>query len=164
MNAERMQMIDKKISSMKQKEREAEREEQRMLQDANKRCKALSDRVNEIIQTANYLIDNDIQLPNRDDMMRFGYNHPSWADKFYHGVGFMTSSKTVHKPVECVGIISCGACGKWDFYMCGGDIFCKNWETGDKKAPDRFTLERFADMFPEFEAAFYAWVDDFCGR
>lgn len=163
MNAERKKMIDRKVDEIENEKQKARRDEVRKYQEANAKCKALSERVCELIQTANYLLDNDIQLPKKEDLKRFGYDYDSWAEGFYHGVGFLTYSKVVHKPVEYVGIIAGGFCGKWDFYMSGGAIFCKNYETGDKKPADLTTLERFIDRFPKFESAFYAWVDDFCG-
>ena len=101
---------------------------------------------------------------------KYGYDGSIVAEGFYHYVGFMGRGRV--NPITAVGIYNGGACGPYDFYAAVGydqnsiDFYLlheKNTtaeEEGPKPVKDTYMLEKFADQFPKFEHAFYAWIED----
>lgn len=161
-DSERKARIDAKLAAMEEEKRQKETEEETKYRQAMDTCQALLTRVSALIDTANYLLEHKIVLPDKRQMEKYGYAYTAWAEGFYHGVGFMCFNRPQGWPITHVGIINGGACGVWDLYVNGADVFARHEKNGSVKDPDRRDLEYFAKHFPDFEAAFYGWCDDFC--
>lgn len=161
----RMKMIDGKVMKMTAQKRADEETEEILWQKALQNCKLLQPRVQDLIDTANYLLEKGLTLPDKYELRKHGYDYDSWAEGFYHGAGFVSGKRVFGSyPVAYVGILNGGACGPWDLFVSGDKLFVKNRNTNAEQVPFRQHAERFAERFPKFEKAFYDWVDNFCGK
>ena len=172
-------LIDKRVDTIEENKRKKAEEEKAKLDAAFQRCVALVDRIRNVIETANYIQDRGIRLPGTDFKLgKYGYSGSIAAEGFYHYVGFMGHGRV--KPITAVGIYNGGACGPYDFYATSW-IDQQGEEAGKEKSEYEFEFylihendkekchipvkdarmyEKFAEQFPKFEQAFYAWIKD----
>lgn len=154
----RKQAIKQKAISIQKEKAKLEDKEQKEYEDALTSCKLLSDRIGEIIDTANYIIKSGIELPTTQVLKKHGYSSGLFAEGFYHLTGFM--GKGEETPIKGVGFINSGCYGGSDFYTDGKKfLVIPKKDKSQKRTADRYSLEKFLSEFPKFEKAFYDWVD-----
>lgn len=154
----REQTIKQKAISIQKEKAEMQDKEQKEYEEALAYCKLLSNRIKEIIDTANCVIKNGIKLPTAKTFKKHGYNSSPFADAFYHTVGFMGRGNMT--PISYIGFINGGCCGCWDFYTNGKKfLLVHEKDNTQQRKADKCSLEKFSREFPQFEEAFYDWID-----
>lgn len=168
-------IIDKKTQAVRQAQLEAESQEQVLLKKAQDRCYALVDRISDLVETANYVLNGGFKLPDKPVMSQYGYNFSSVAEGFYHGIGFWKLHGT--DQISRIGYINGGACGHWNMFVSttrgviedslgvaqsvSPYVFYQiHDELGTIMLANRHQLEKFAEEFPKLESAFYQWIKD----
>ena len=97
----------------------------------------------------------------------FSYN-PSYergdffTDAMTHKVGFVPTSFN-NKAIIGVGFEGGGCCGQYDFFTNGSVICDKNRDNGHDREASTEHLEKFIEKFPEFEKAFYDYIEKVTG-
>ena len=125
---------------------------------------SLESRISALITIANKCIREYVDFPSSEISSKFGYgkgynSYNFMADGFYHHVGFIRPRKSETEEIEYLGIIGGGACGIYDFYTNGIEIFLKHENTGEYKCAQLKHLDRFLNEFDLFEKSFYKWID-----
>lgn len=80
------------------------------------------------------------------------------ADEMTHKVGFISSS-FIGGGIIGVGFKGGGCCGQYDFFTNGSVICDKNRDKGHDREASTEHLEKFIEKFPEFERAFYDYIE-----
>lgn len=157
------------------KEQEEKEETERLICD----IQAMRDRIAELIEVGNHILQNGLFPQERDVGLRgfraklekYGYNGTFHASGIAHHVGFMVKWNHMgvrkDQTIRYIGIENGGANGKWDFYTDGTEVFHMHewdydhqYENRPKKTPSIYDLEKFIREFPKFESAVYAWIDN----
>ena len=81
-----------------------------------------------------------------------------FTDAMTHKVGFVPTSFT-DKSIIGVGFEGGGCCGQYDFFTNGSVICDKNRDNGHDREASTEHLEKFIEKFPEFEKAFYDYIE-----
>lgn len=89
-------------------------------------------------------------------------NGDFFADASTHKVGFVQSSIT-NREIIGVGFEGGGCCGSYNFFTDGVTICDKNRENGHDREATTEHLEKFIKKFPEFERAFYDYIEKVTG-
>ena len=133
----------------------------------------LWERIENIIEVGNALKKNGflynketIQYHHEDARLKpYGYEGAVIAEGIHHHVGFMVDRTNYMDyfyspaPIEYLGIRMGGACGDYDFYTNGMSICSVHEKDGRKQSVPIKHMEKFLREFPQFESAFYAWVE-----
>lgn len=85
-------------------------------------------------------------------------NGDFFADASTHKVGFAPNS-LISREIIGVGFEGGGCCGRYDFFTDGVAIYDRNRDNGFSREATTEHLEKFINMFPEFERAFYDYVE-----
>lgn len=85
-------------------------------------------------------------------------NGDFFTDAMTHKVGFVQASIT-SKEIIGVGFEGGGCCGQYDFFTDGSAIYDKNRDNGHDREASTEHLEKFIEKFPEFERAFYDYIE-----
>lgn len=85
-----------------------------------------------------------------------------FADASTHKVGFVPTS-FIDKSIIGVGFEGGGCCGQYDFFTNGSVICDKNRDNGHDREASTGHLEKFIEKFPEFERAFYDYIEKVTG-
>lgn len=85
-------------------------------------------------------------------------NGDFFTDAMTHKVGFVQASIT-SKEIIGVGFEAGGCCGQYDFFTNGSVICDKNRDNGHDREASTGHLEKFIEKFPEFERAFYDYIE-----
>lgn len=85
-------------------------------------------------------------------------NGDFFTDAMTHKVGFVQASIT-SKEIIGVGFEGGGCCGQYDFFTNGSVICDKNRDNGHDREASTEHLEKFIEKFPEFEMAFYDYIE-----
>lgn len=85
-------------------------------------------------------------------------NGDFFTDAMTHKVGFVQASIT-SKEIIGVGFETGGCCGIYDFFTDGVAIYDKNRSNGHDREASTEHLEKFIKEFPEFERAFYDYIE-----
>ena len=85
-----------------------------------------------------------------------------FTDAMTHKVGFVPTSFT-DKSIIGVGFEGGGCCGQYDFFTNGSVICDKNRDNGHDREASTEHLEKFIEKFPEFEKAFYDYIEKVTG-
>lgn len=139
----------------------------------------LQPRIQKMILLANAMKENGIAFPDKDKMKKYGYFGSSIAEGFYHRIGFMGiyqgEAAFRENPICFVGFYNGGACGPFNFFTDGNDIFelhegwdklakCSCASKNGLAAPFREatngSMEKFLLNYSEFEASFLQWFDE----
>lgn len=100
-------------------------------------------------------------IPLQVDFDRFNSSYERgdfFTDATTHKVGFVPTSFN-NKAIIGVGFQGGGYCGQYDFFTDGSAIFDKNRENGHDREASTEHLEKFIEEFPEFERAFYDYIE-----
>lgn len=89
-------------------------------------------------------------------------NGDFFTDAMTHKVGFVQASIT-SKEIIGVGFEAGGYCGVYDFFTDGVAIYDKNRDNGHDREATTEHLEKFIKKFPEFERAFYDYIEKVTG-
>lgn len=89
-------------------------------------------------------------------------NGDFFTDAMTHKVGFVQASIT-SKEIIGVGFETGGCCGVYDFFTDGVAIYDKNRNNGHDREASTEHLEKFIEKFPEFEKAFYDYIEKVTG-
>lgn len=81
-----------------------------------------------------------------------------FTDATTHKVGFVPTSFN-NKAIIGVGFEGGGCCGQYDFFTDGVAIYDKNRDNGFSREASTEHLEKFIEKFPEFERAFYEYIE-----
>ena len=85
-----------------------------------------------------------------------------FTDAMTHKVGFVPTSFN-NKAIIGVGFEGGGCCGQYDFFTNGSVICDKNRDNGHDREASTEHLEKFIEKFPEFEKAFYDYIEKVTG-
>lgn len=85
-------------------------------------------------------------------------NGDFFTDAMTHKVGFVPTSFN-NKTIIGVGFEGGGYCGQYDFFTDGSVICDKNRDNGHDREASTEHLEKFIEKFPEFEKAFYDYIE-----
>ena len=85
-------------------------------------------------------------------------NGDFFTDAMTHKVGFVQASIT-SKEIIGVGFEAGGYCGVYDFFTDGVAIYDKKRDNGHDREASTEHLEKFIEKFPEFEKAFYNYIE-----
>lgn len=103
----------------------------------------------------------EAEIPLQLSSFRFDPSYESgdfFADAMTHKVGFVPTSFT-DKSIIGVGFEGGGCCGEYDFFTDGSAIYDKNRDNGRDREASTEHLEKFIKKFPEFERAFYDYIE-----
>ena len=81
-----------------------------------------------------------------------------FTDAMTHKVGFVPTSFN-NKSIIGVGFEGGGYCGQYDFFTDGVAIYDRNRDNGRDREASTEHLEKFIEKFPEFEKAFYEYIE-----
>lgn len=84
------------------------------------------------------------------------------TDAMTHKIGFVSSS-LISEGIVGVGFEGGGYCGQYDFFTDGLAIYDKNRDNGHSREASTEHLEKFIKKFPEFEKAFYDYIEKVTG-
>lgn len=85
-------------------------------------------------------------------------NGDFFTDAITHKIGFITSS-LISGGIAAVGFEGGGYCGNYDFITNGSVIYDRNRDNGHDREASTEHLEKFIEKFPEFERAFYDYIE-----
>ena len=135
----------------------------------------LQPRIQKLLLLANAMKENGIAFPEKNEMKNFGYPSDALAESFYHGVGFMGRQEGENafrnNPILHVGFYNGGACGKFNFYTDGNEVFelHEDWSKLARTDPGRRTdpfrpatigsMMKFLKNYFNFESSFLKWFD-----
>lgn len=85
-------------------------------------------------------------------------NGDFFTDAMTHKVGFVPTS-FINKAIIGIGFEGGGCCGQYDFFTNGSVICDKNRDNGHDREASTEHLEKFIEKFPEFEKAFYDYIE-----
>lgn len=81
-----------------------------------------------------------------------------FTDAMTHKVGFVPTSFN-NKAIIGVGFEGGGYCGQYDFFTDGVAIYDRNRDNGFSREATTEHLKKFIEKFPEFEKAFYNYIE-----
>ena len=153
---ERMRMIDKKVKRDEEREMaELEKYEMEYEECINK-IQELRERIADILQLANYAMDNGISL-KYGDALHGDYDNGDFFSNFWsHRLGL--------KDREYLGYTMGGACGDVNFYTNGIDSYGYDTNRKVRISPKLEHMKRFIKDFDNFENKFYEYVDKQCNK
>lgn len=89
-------------------------------------------------------------------------NGDFFTDAMTHKVGFVQAS-IISREIIGVGFEGGGCCGQYDFFTDGVAIYDRNRDNGFSREASTEHLEKFIEKFPEFERAFYDYIEKITG-
>ena len=125
----------------------------------------MTDRIKTIITLANTCLESGIKIPETkfsqsyDAGKKYGYPHEFIAEGIRHHTGLIRPNRTSNR-YKYIGIENGGACGRYDFWTDGNDIWAVHECNRNDKQPARERdMEQFIKEFPVFEEAFLNFID-----
>ena len=164
----RIDIIKNRAKKNIEEEQTARDAENRRIQALADRIRDMSDRINAIIRLANTCIENGIKIPEsemfsmREDAGKeYGYPYEFIAEGIRHHTGLIRTWPEYKKGTyEYIGINNGGACGCYDFWTDGDNVWAVHENNHkDKRTPRIKDMEKFLEEFPVFEKAFLNFID-----
>ncbi len=124
--ASRIENIEKYARKQDEIKAEAAGRQKNRIDILTKQILSLKPRIDELIATGNACVKNGIPLKGRGFGCHEGYDtHQFYTNSLSHLVGFVHSKE---EPITKLGIFAGGACGDWDFYTDGVEVYeqCKD--------------------------------------
>lgn len=162
---ERIALINKKVETDREKEKEATRVLEIKTDEALQKVKSLESRIKSLLALENKCQEVGMELPKSEVTAKFGYgngyhSYDFYADGILHHVGFMVRWEGGKRRCShYLGIKNGGCCGVWDFYTNGEETFLKHQSDGSVKLAELKHLNSFLKEFDVFEESFYKWLD-----
>jgi len=141
--------------------RAAEEQKQIKVNSLISEIKALKPRIDDLIATGNACVQNNIPLRGQGFGMVESYDtHQFFTNSWSHLVGFVNDSGIKVSHIEFLGINGGGACGPYNFRTDGESVFSISEKyPRDIITPSIADMEKFLNMFDQFESSFYSYVD-----
>lgn len=115
--------------------------------------------IDNLIKVANAAREAGIPIQVKFPNTNFTYENGDFmADAMTHKIGFIPSSLTSERIIG-IGFEGGGYCGNYDFFTDGQAILDRNRDNGCDKPASTEHLEKFIEKFPEFEKAFYDYIE-----
>ena len=115
--------------------------------------------IDNLIKVANAAREVGIPIQVKFPNTNFTYENGDFmADAMTHKIGFIPSSLTSERIIG-VGFEGGGYCGNYDFFTNGLAVLDRNHDNGRDKPASTEHLEKFIEKFPEFEKAFYDYIE-----
>lgn len=175
---ERIAMMKKTISAEEAKARECSIRHEEKRQMLIAKILGMSDRIASLIEVGNSCAEAGM-MPYKDMYHNERTKDNFCTDGIYHEVGFWHDGPHFQGPkysIRYVGFENGGACGHYDFYTDGKEIFEEHehargalWDRehhgeAKRRQPTLEHLQYFVDNFDAFEKMFYAWFDKRFGK
>lgn len=123
------------------------------------RILAMKPDIDNLIKVANTAKEAGISIHVKFPDTNFTYENGDFmTDAMTHKIGFIPSS-FISEGIIGVGFEGGGYCGRYDFFTNGQAIFDRNRDNGRDKPASTEHLEKFIEKFPEFERAFYDYIE-----
>lgn len=127
------------------------------------RIQVMKPDIDNLIKVANAAREAKISIKNSLFSGEFHYEDGDFfADAMTHKVGFIPISATSNE-IAGVGFEGGGCCGQYDFFTNGQAILDRNRDSGRDRPASTEHLEKFIEKFPEFERAFYDYIEKVTG-
>lgn len=153
----------------KYKEQTAQKAEQKRIaaehhrQNLIDQIRVMKPDIDNLIDVAKAAQEAGISLKVRKQFVDTTYeNGDFFTDAGTHKVGFVPLMYMYDSPYG-VGFEGGGCCGNYDFFTDGLVICDRNRNTKHDKEASTEHLERFIEKFPEFEKAFYDYIEKVTG-
>ena len=165
---ERIAIIQNKAKKDYERKNAKKTAEENLRQNMADEIRKLADRIEAIITLANTCVANGVEIPEDRGVGRdynsgekYGYPHEFIAEGIYHHTGLLRTWGCYTKGTyEYLGINNGGACGVWDFWTDGHDVWAVHERDSNNITVPRIEdMEQFLKEFPVFEAAFLKWID-----
>lgn len=115
--------------------------------------------IDNLIKVAKAAQEAGIPLKVKEPLIDATYeNGDFFADAQTHKIGFVPLMYMCNSPYG-IGFEGGGCCGNYDFFTDGLVICDKNRSTKHDKEATTEHLEKFIEKFPEFERAFYDYIE-----
>lgn len=123
------------------------------------RIQVMKPDIDNLIKVANAAREAGISIQVKFPDTNFTYENGDFmADAMTHKIGFIPNSR-INEQIIGVGFEGGGYCGQYDFFTDGSAIFDKNRNNGHNREASTEHLEKFIEKFPEFERAFYDYIE-----
>lgn len=133
----------------------AEHHRQRLLD----QIQVMKPNIDNIITVAKAAQEAGIPLKVNSALVDATYeNGDFFTDAWTHKVGFVPLMYMYNSPYG-VGFEGGGCCGDYDFFTDGLVICDRNRDNGHDREASTEHLEKFIERFPEFEKAFYDYIE-----
>lgn len=120
---------------------------------------AMKPDIDNLIKVAETAREAGIPLQVSFDRFDSSYERGDFfTDAMTHKVGFVPTSFN-NKAIIGVGFQGGGCCGQYDFFTDGSATYDKNRDNGHDREASTEHLEKFIEKFPEFEKAFYDYIE-----
>lgn len=150
---ERINIIERQAEINKQEKKKVENKLRKEKENCIKEFNLLKTRIKNIITIANKCVKHGVELPKNTE--KEGYTF--YTNYMYHNLGFYQS---YGKKIKYIGFCGGGFCGIYNFVTDGKTFWLRNINTASKsKEVGTEYLYQFIKQFPEFESAFYKWID-----
>lgn len=155
----RLEKLQQHIANEQKQKEEKEKAEKKYNDTLCKKICTLRPRIEKLIE-----LGNAVRVAGKLVHITWlgNYNAPNVfrAEGIYHRLGFMDQGyEDDNQIIKFIGFDCGGACGKYDFYTNGDEIFDKHEETKAIIHPSSEHMEKFLKEFDEFEKRFYDWFD-----
>ena len=162
--SERIAMINAKRTSINNAEAEKKNAQELLRSQLIAEVLSMRERIESVIAVGNALKEARLLQKNgwsEDKRLRpYGYEHEVIADGVTHHVGLWDYGPS-NAEIRYVGIAMGGYCGNYDFVTDGVSVVSRYRTQGHITQPVPVAhLQQFLKEFPEYEKAFYAWVDE----
>ena len=152
-------LIKKKAERDRLAQMTEEEKARKRFEDSVRKIETFGDRINDILYLANKCVANGINIPNGE---KYGYGASFVAEGFYHHVGLAGKNGSYHGSYKSIMIRNGGYCGDIDLIVTEEDvsgIYNGGSNQGKFTQPRTRDMEKFIKEFPNFEEAFYKWLD-----
>ena len=123
------------------------------------RIRVMKPDIDNLVKVAETAREAGIPLQVSFDRFDSSYERGDFfTDAMTHKVGFVPTS-FINKAIIGVGFEGGGCCGQYDFFTNGSVICDKNRDNGHDREASTKHLEKFIEKFPEFEKAFYDYIE-----
>ena len=127
------------------------------------RIQVMNPDIDNLIKVAETAREAGIPLQVSFDCFDSSYERGDFfTDATTHKVGFVPTLFN-NKAIIGVGFEGGGCCGQYDFFTNGQAILDRNRDNGRYKPASTEHLEKFIEKFPEFERAFYDYIEKVTG-
>lgn len=127
---------------------------------------AMKPDIDNLIKVANAARGAGIPLQVKFPDTNFTYENGDFmTDAITHKIGFipiffpLIPSSLLSEGIIGIGFEGGGCCGNYDFFTDGSVICDKNRDTKHDREASTEHLEKFIEKFPEFEKAFYDYIE-----
>lgn len=127
--------------------------------------------IDNLIKVANAARGVGISLQVKFPDTNFTYENGDFmTDAITHKIGFipiffpLIPSSLLSEGIIGIGFEGGGCCGNYDFFTDGSVICDKNRDTKHDREASMEHLEKFIEKFPEFERAFYDYIEKVTSR